>query len=176
VALAAVVGLVPAFAQVGYAQAVPAEQAPVTLPQGDELSDEELHAVEGGDAATVLGAAMLTGVIAAAGTVAHQLATRREVNWAELGYDVATGVVGGAAMASALGLQISRAVGQPVISAMTRCARAASRVATAAAATAKPLLERAPSVLNNLHVGLHENVTVPARNVVNTVWNWFRGR
>jgi len=40
VALAAVVGLVPAFAQVSYAQAVP-------IPAGEELDDAELATVEG---------------------------------------------------------------------------------------------------------------------------------
>jgi len=34
VALVAVVGLVPAFAQLSYAQAAPVQQASVTLPQG----------------------------------------------------------------------------------------------------------------------------------------------
>ncbi len=45
VALAAVVGLVPAFAQLGYAQAV-AEAVPV-IPAGEELTDEELLEVGG---------------------------------------------------------------------------------------------------------------------------------
>jgi len=45
VALAAVVGLVPAFAQVSYAQSLP---EPVSvLPFGEELPDEELLEVEG---------------------------------------------------------------------------------------------------------------------------------
>jgi len=47
VALVAVVGLVPAFAQLSYAQAAPVQQASVTLPQGRELGDEELLDTEG---------------------------------------------------------------------------------------------------------------------------------
>jgi hypothetical protein len=45
VALAAVVGLVPAFARVSAAQAV--QEALATLPVGDELSDEELLQTDG---------------------------------------------------------------------------------------------------------------------------------
>jgi len=45
VAVAAVVGVVPAFAQVSVAQAIP-EPVPV-LPLGEELPDEELLEVEG---------------------------------------------------------------------------------------------------------------------------------
>ena len=45
VALAAVVGLVPAFAQVSAAQSVP-QSAPV-LPVGDELVDDELNSIVG---------------------------------------------------------------------------------------------------------------------------------
>ena len=44
VALAAVVGLVPAFAQVGYAQA---SHASAVLPVGDELEEEDPLEVEG---------------------------------------------------------------------------------------------------------------------------------
>ena len=44
-ALAAVVGLVPAFAQLSYAQAVPS--SPVVLPVGDELEDTTLAGVDG---------------------------------------------------------------------------------------------------------------------------------
>ena len=43
VALAAVVGLVPAFAQLGYAQAVP--ESGLVTPVGEELLDEELWIV-----------------------------------------------------------------------------------------------------------------------------------
>ncbi|MGD9840234.1 MAG: hypothetical protein AB7U87_00770 [Candidatus Bipolaricaulis sp.] len=44
-ALAAVVGLVPAFAQLSYAQALPS--SPVVLPVGDELEDTTLAGVDG---------------------------------------------------------------------------------------------------------------------------------
>ena len=45
VALVAVVGLVPAFAQVGYAQVLPSSS--VVLPVGDELGEEDLLDAEG---------------------------------------------------------------------------------------------------------------------------------
>jgi len=45
VALAAVVGLVPAFAQLSYAQALPSSS--VVLPVGDELEEEDLLDAEG---------------------------------------------------------------------------------------------------------------------------------
>jgi len=49
VALAAVVGLVPVFAQLGYAQVLssPSVVLPVVLPVGDELEEEDLLDVEG---------------------------------------------------------------------------------------------------------------------------------
>ncbi len=47
VALAAVVGLVPSFAQLGYAQAVPVAQTAPVLPIGEEMDDAELAEVDG---------------------------------------------------------------------------------------------------------------------------------
>ncbi len=47
VALAAVVGLVPAFAQLSYAQAVPVSQTAPVLPSGEEMDDAELAEVDG---------------------------------------------------------------------------------------------------------------------------------
>lgn len=47
VALAAVVGLVSAFAQLSYAQAVPVLQTAPVLPSGEEMDDAELAEVDG---------------------------------------------------------------------------------------------------------------------------------
>lgn len=65
VALAAVVGLVPAFAQVGYAQALLSPS--VVLPVGDELEEEDLLEAEGEfwkllEWVVALGAAALYGI------------------------------------------------------------------------------------------------------------------
>jgi hypothetical protein len=64
VALAAVVGLVPVFAQLGYAQAV-LESVPV-LPVGEAVSDEELQKTEG---EVVLKILLVMGLVALATTI-----------------------------------------------------------------------------------------------------------
>lgn len=72
VALAAVVGLVPAFAQLSYAQAVP--QAAPVLPVGEVLPDGELLAVDGEVAGWVILVWWLFKV-AVAGIIAYEVVT-----------------------------------------------------------------------------------------------------
>ena len=73
VALASVVGLVPAFAQVTYAQAV-------QIPQGDELADDDLAAIEGEAAPVVVALAPKAAKWIVGALVAAEMAVHRGCN------------------------------------------------------------------------------------------------
>ncbi|MEM4919227.1 MAG: hypothetical protein QW518_07815 [Thermofilaceae archaeon] len=91
VALAAVVGLVPAFAQLSYAQALP---EPISvLPDGDEIPDEELLKAEGEQ---VWIAAIIAGIISGATAVGIYAVSSDSFSWSTAACVFAIGFAGGA--------------------------------------------------------------------------------
>jgi len=91
VAIAVVVGVLPAFSQVTYAQAIP--QPVSVLPLGEVLPDEELLEVEG-EAVGV--AAIIAGIIAGASAVGIYAVSSDSFSWSTAAFVFAIGFAGGA--------------------------------------------------------------------------------
>ncbi len=163
VALAAMVGLVPAFAQVSYAWAVSVQQVTVTLPQGDELSDGELFEVDGeADPLTIVAAGIVGGAIGAVLDVAKQLGTEGKVGGKEVAMAFGAGFVGGAIGVTAAGTQAVAYVRAGLASALRWTARAATTVGTAFA-----------SLAHRIHDTLHHYVAMPIADAFKRVWDWL---
>ena len=158
VALAAVVGLVPAFAQLAYAQAVPAEQPLVVFPRGEELSDAELLDVDGDvgpfakEAVERLVSAVVIGGIAVTGDLALQQ------------YEIARGE------RSSLDPVRLSIVG---LTGFTYGALSPFKGADTVAEKAIQTAHKVHGGLHTIHVGLHTYVRMPVQNAVTTVWNWI---
>ncbi len=175
VALAAVVGLVPAFAQPGYGYAVPAEQPLVILPHGGELSNTELLDVDGeaGGANIVTG-----GILGAVSGFAYELheqlgdlrqGRRSHLDAGELGESAWGGALVGAVLAP-----VAPYVHKGVVAAGHACARAGRYLVTTALAAG----HRTHEALHTVHVTLHHYVREPVVNAFRDLWDWLtkRGR
>jgi hypothetical protein len=163
VALAAVGGLIPAFAQLSYAQAVPVQEVGVVLPQGDELSEAELHDVYGEQLATVV-------AVGAGATIAgfgEYFRQRDEIRRGQRSNFCAVRIAT-VATQGALGTAAILAAPQIAVH-LKACARALA----ATAATAHGHLHKFHMTL---HTHVREPIINPVINVFRDGWNWLWGR
>lgn len=171
VALAAVVAVVPAFAQVGVAQAVQVPSSAI-LPQGAELSDAELLEVDGeADPLTVIAAAVVGAGIGGATTLVGQgiqiaLGQRSGIDWGEVGLYAGIGAATGPFLAPKQAVVIVR-------SAIVDGARWTARAAAAVGSGAASLGHRSHAALHTVHVTLHTHIAQPVGNALKTAWDWL---
>ena len=179
VALAAVVGLVPAFAQLSYAQTTPAPQAVVTLPRGDELSDEDLLGVEGGEPiSAIIGGAFAGGIGGALGVIAWHNTRGTTPRWDEGVYAAGVGALFGAGTGGAIAKfeQVWPLAKSAAADGARWAARAVAAGSTAAANTVRSAVSHVHNALHTVHVTLHHQVTRPVVNAARTAWDWITGK
>ncbi len=174
VALAAVVGFVPMFACVSHAQAVPVNEAPVTLPVGDELSDAELLGVKGEQVEVVVASVLIGAAIGYAG---HELSGEEDTA-GKLARDIGLGALGGlvgyyGAPILGKGLVLAR---RGLVEAARWTARVVPQVAAATADKALTFVSRVSDALHRFHAALHNYVREPVVNFFCNVWDQLRGR
>lgn len=175
VALAAVVGVLPAFAQVSVVQAVPAREGPVTLPVGNELTNAELLEVQGeADPLTVLAAAVVNaGLFAATDLVVQAIeiafGRQSEIDLAPTGIAAGLGAITGPVLAPKPVVRIVRA-------AIVQGARWTARTAATVGTTVASFSHRVHEALHAVHVTLHTYVREPVANAFRRVWDWLNGR
>jgi len=173
VGLAVLAGVVPALAQQVDLRTTPTQQATVPLPQGQELSDEELLKVDGEcDPLTVVAAAVVGAGLGAAGDLVVQgveiaLGKRTTIDWKDVGKGAAVGAVTGPVAGP-----LTRVVRSAIVTGARWVARATAATASAAASFAS----RAYQALHTVHETLHRYVSVPVRNFFSSAWDWIRGR
>ncbi|HNR24247.1 MAG TPA: hypothetical protein PKG50_02290 [Candidatus Bipolaricaulis anaerobius] len=177
VALVAVVGLLPTFAQLSYAQAAPVQEASVTLPYGEELPDAELLQVDGeADPLTIIATMAVCGSVSAATDLTIQgvkiaAGSETEINWK----DVGIAAVGGATLGA-----VAEFVTQPAVkivrSAMVEGARWTARAAKATGVAVTSLAYKAHETLHTVHVALHNYVRTPVGNAFRSAWDWLTGK
>ena len=158
VALAAVVGLMPVFVQVSYAQELQVQETLATLPDGAELSDEELIDVEGELDPLTIAAAAIVGAVGGGVSdlfiqgVQIAMGQRESIDWREVGLATGAGAVIGA---------VSSPLVPVVRSALVTGARWMAQAARATGAAAVSLGTRFYGFLCRAHEALHRYVTEP---------------
>lgn len=186
VALATVVGVVPAFAQLSYAQA---SSKPISaLPLGEELSDSELALAEGGqpspDPFTIL-ARMAVGAGVGAGLefirrgIELLAGARSELDPGSMGK-----AAGAGAFAALLPQELAvKVVRSAIVTGARWTARALAAVGsatvTAAEKTARVVVsigQRIHEGLHTAHVALHNYVCEPVGSFFRGVWERLTGR
>ena len=173
VALAAVVGLVPAFAQLGYAQAL--SEPVVVLPFGEELPDSELALVEGELDPLTIAAAMVVGAALGAGAdlfgqgVMIALGWKTEVDLRSTGIAAGFGLITGPVLAPQPAVALVR-------NAMVEGARWTARATAAAGGATVAAAQRVHGALHTVHVALHNHVREPVVRFFRSAWDWVRGR
>lgn len=172
-ALAAVVGLVPVFAQAIYAQALP---EPVSvLPLGEELPDSDLALVEGELDPLTVAAAMAVGAAFGAGTelfvqgVAIAAGWKTEVDLRSTGIAAGVGAITGPVLAPQPAVALVR-------NAMVEGARWTARATAAAGGATVAAAQRVHGALHTAHVALHNHVREPVVRFFSSAWDWVRGR
>ncbi len=180
-ALAAVVGLVPVFAQLGHAQSL-SESIPA-LPLGEELTDEELVLVDGElDPLTIVAAMIVNAGISAALDLAGQgimiaLGRKTELDLKEVGIIAGLGALTGPILAPKPAVTVVR-------SALVQGARWTAQAAKAVGVATVTVSQRVGEALHTVHVTLHNYVHQPLHNYVRqpierffkSAWDWIRGR
>lgn len=184
VALAAVVGAVPAFPHLSQA---PAPSEPIlALPSGEELSDYELALAEGGqpDPITLI-ARMAVGATIGAGIdlfrqgVEIALGVRSEVDPGSIGK-----AAGAGAFAALLPQESAvRVVRSAIVTGARWTARAVAAVGSAAVTAAEKTAHVAVSIgqrihegLHTVHVALHNYIREPVGSFFRGAWEWLTGR
>jgi len=173
VALGALVGLVPAFTQLSYAQALP---EPVSmLPPGEELPDSELALVEGEVDPLTIVAARVVGAASGAATdllgqgVMIALGWKTEVDLRETAVAAAIGAITGPVFAPKPAVKLVR-------NAMVEGARWTARAAKAVGVATVSAAQRVHEALDTVRIALHNYVREPVVRFFRNVWDWVTGR
>ena len=170
-ALAAVVAAFPAFSQVTAGQTVLVEEPWIALPQGDELSDTELLAVDGeADPLTIVATGIVSGAISAVLDVAKQLGTEGKVDGKEVAMAFGAGFVGGVIGSTAAGAKAVAVVRSGLAGALRWTGRAVATVGGAAVSFGQRVYE----TLHRVYIVLHTHVSERVVNAFRTVWDWLR--
>jgi hypothetical protein len=185
----ALVVALAAFAQVSVAQAVSVQEVPVTLPQGDELSDAELLNVDGeAGPLTWMAAGILTAGIGAGVdllTQGIQIARGKQsgVNWEQVGLVAGVSLV--VLTPFNLGLpgtivRYARWTGRAIADVGAAVGAAAVAAAEKTGSAIVSFAHQAHVALHNYahqaHVALHNYVSKPVGDAFRSAWDWLTGR
>lgn len=164
--LVATVCALSAFSQMARAEVFPLGST-VTLPQGEELSDEQLLGVDGEvDPLTILATGIVFGAAGSVSYISAQLYQGNEVDpWEAALY---------------FGIGFTTGIGKmsvPLVrAALASALRWSARAGSAATAVAHSAGQRAAAFLGVAQTALHNYVRCPLEDAVRGAWDWLSRR